>query len=200
MNKGLYIKYEVRKTENNKLVEGCFVLRPDKDEAAVEALRAYASATKNTELANDIYNWVGIGEDTGLSPDEIKQLQANHDKLYAEYEKQHELLDQYELNCIDVIIQMKNDEIKQLRARLDNSVELPCNINNKEANIVYEIIKETRYNDAYVKDIYVTHFIVTKDGVYTTSSEYVNDWIKFGEEVFATKAEAEQTLKNLEVK
>ena len=45
-------------------------------------------------------------EDTGLSPDEIKQLRT-------EYEKQHELLVQYELNCTDMIILMKNDEIKQ---------------------------------------------------------------------------------------
>lgn len=37
----------------------CFILRPAKDPAAVAALRAYAAATDNAELAVDIINWVG---------------------------------------------------------------------------------------------------------------------------------------------
>lgn len=56
---GLYGKYIVLKNEDGSLVTNCFVLRPEKDPAAVTALRAYAAATDNAELADDIINWVG---------------------------------------------------------------------------------------------------------------------------------------------
>ncbi|TLS37766.1 hypothetical protein [Pseudalkalibacillus caeni] len=55
---GLYVKYEVRKKSDGSTVTGCFVLRPDKDQAARKALKAYAAATPNRELANDIYAWL----------------------------------------------------------------------------------------------------------------------------------------------
>ena len=57
--KGLKSKYLVFKADTGERVGNCFVLRPDKDHAAVEAIRAYASATDNETLAEDIYNWVG---------------------------------------------------------------------------------------------------------------------------------------------
>ena len=60
--KGLKAKYLVFKADTGERVENCFVLRPDKDHASVEALRAYASATYNETLAKDIYNWVGKGD------------------------------------------------------------------------------------------------------------------------------------------
>ena len=56
---GLRCKYIVRKADTGEGVDGCFVLRPDRDRAAVAALRAYASATDNDVLATDILNWVG---------------------------------------------------------------------------------------------------------------------------------------------
>ena len=59
--KGLKAKYLVFKADTGEIVENCFVLRPDKDHASVEALRAYASATDNETLEKDIYNWVGKG-------------------------------------------------------------------------------------------------------------------------------------------
>lgn len=58
---GLKVKYLVFKSDTGEQIENCFVLRPDKDEAAVEALRAYAEATDNKILSEDIYNWVGKG-------------------------------------------------------------------------------------------------------------------------------------------
>lgn len=60
-HKGLKAKYLVFGAASGKEIKNCFVLRPDKDPAAVEALRAYASATDNETLAEDIYNWVGKG-------------------------------------------------------------------------------------------------------------------------------------------
>ena len=60
--KGLKAKYLVFKADTGEKVDNCFILRPDKDPVAVEAIRAYASATDNETLAEDIYNWVGKGE------------------------------------------------------------------------------------------------------------------------------------------
>ena len=60
--KGLKAKYLVFKADTGERVGNCFVLCPDKDPAAVEAIRAYARATDNETLAEDIYNWVGKGE------------------------------------------------------------------------------------------------------------------------------------------
>lgn len=59
--KGLKAKYLVFKADTGERVDNCFILRPDKDIAAVEALRAYAKVTDNETLAKDIYNWVGNG-------------------------------------------------------------------------------------------------------------------------------------------
>lgn len=55
---GLKVKYRVRKVSNGELIDGCFVLRPNKDKAAVAALYAYAEATENKVLAYDIRKWL----------------------------------------------------------------------------------------------------------------------------------------------
>lgn len=55
---GLKRKYVVLKSDSGEPVEGCFVLRPDKDKAAIAALLAYANATDNQVLAKDIRGWV----------------------------------------------------------------------------------------------------------------------------------------------
>lgn len=60
--KGIKAKYLVFKADTGERVGNCFVLCTDKDHAAVEAIRAYASAIDNETLAEDIYNWVGKGE------------------------------------------------------------------------------------------------------------------------------------------
>lgn len=56
--KGLYVKYVVKKIGSGELVENCFVLRPQKDPAARAALRSYAQATENKTLAADITRWL----------------------------------------------------------------------------------------------------------------------------------------------
>lgn len=55
---GLKRKYVVLKSDTGECVEGCFVLRPDKDPAAKAALMAYAAATQNKQLAEDILSWL----------------------------------------------------------------------------------------------------------------------------------------------
>lgn len=57
--KGLYDKYMVIKVVDGTVIENCFILRPDKDPAAVKALQAYAAATENKVLAADLFAWVG---------------------------------------------------------------------------------------------------------------------------------------------
>lgn len=56
--KGLYVKYDVKKAGTDEVVSDCFVLRPDRDPAAIDALIAYAEATENDALAKDISEWV----------------------------------------------------------------------------------------------------------------------------------------------
>jgi hypothetical protein len=57
--KGLYNKYTVINNETGKPIEGeAFILRPDKDDMALIALEAYAEATENQSLKQDIKEWV----------------------------------------------------------------------------------------------------------------------------------------------
>lgn len=55
---GLKRKYVVLKSDTGEIVENCFVLRPDKDKAAIAALLAYADAADNQVLAKDIRAWL----------------------------------------------------------------------------------------------------------------------------------------------
>lgn len=72
--KGLKRKFLVFKSDTGEMVENCFVLRPDKDPAAVAALRAYAEATDNDTLSVDIINWVGAECNDPLTLDELRQM------------------------------------------------------------------------------------------------------------------------------
>lgn len=55
---GLYGKYDVRKKSDNTEVTNCFVLRPDRDNAAAYAVLAYAYATNDKRLSKDLRDWV----------------------------------------------------------------------------------------------------------------------------------------------
>ena len=54
--KGLFDKYVVEK--DGEPVENCFVLEPENDEAAREAVYEYARATDNQKLASELRGWV----------------------------------------------------------------------------------------------------------------------------------------------
>lgn len=58
LTRGLYVKYNVTKISDGTTVNNCFVLRPELDPAALEALKAYAQATPNKMLADDLYAWI----------------------------------------------------------------------------------------------------------------------------------------------
>jgi hypothetical protein len=62
-NKGLYSKYLVFKNDGNirkTALDGCFVLRPEHDTAAYDALWTYAEAIglDNRVLADDLRKWL----------------------------------------------------------------------------------------------------------------------------------------------
>ena len=56
--RGLYGKYTVIKNETGETVDDCFVLRPNKDPAALKALQIYADFTDDKQLAEDLYKWI----------------------------------------------------------------------------------------------------------------------------------------------
>ena len=56
---GLYRKFVVLKADTGEEIQDrFFVLRPERDPAAVAALLAYSDATKNIALSADILGWV----------------------------------------------------------------------------------------------------------------------------------------------
>lgn len=55
-DRGLYGKYEVRR--DGEPVEDCFVLEPESDDAALQALRTYAQVTDDDELRDDLWQWI----------------------------------------------------------------------------------------------------------------------------------------------
>ena len=61
----------------------CFILRPVKDPAAVDSLRAYAATTDNAELAADIINWVGAEPNEPLTQDDLDSM--DYDKVWIDY-------------------------------------------------------------------------------------------------------------------
>ncbi len=56
--KEIYSKYIVTHTDGRPDGDDCFVLRPDKDPAAVMALQVYAMFTDNAQLSHDITEWL----------------------------------------------------------------------------------------------------------------------------------------------
>jgi len=57
--RGFYLKYQVRHADGSELSPGMvFVLRPDRDPAAWDALKVYAFSTKNQALAGDLLEWL----------------------------------------------------------------------------------------------------------------------------------------------
>lgn len=75
-NNGLYEKFFVVKRVDGTTITDCFVLVPEKDPAAVVAMQAYAAATPNKALADDLYRWVGKPMQTPLSYEKIQDSEV----------------------------------------------------------------------------------------------------------------------------
>ena len=60
----LKTKFIVYRAYTGERVNDCFVLRPEKDPAAVAAIRAYANATDNNVLRHDLLMWIGGHDET----------------------------------------------------------------------------------------------------------------------------------------
>ena len=104
--KGLKAKYLVFKADTGERVDNCFILRPDKDPAAVEALRAYAKVTDNETLAKDIYNWVGNGVT-------VQEWVSVKDRLPTIYDADAD-------NCVLAIHKASNKRYYHWRSVADN--------------------------------------------------------------------------------
>lgn len=65
-DKGLYDKYEVTRHDGSE-VTGAFVLRPEHDPAAYEAMKVYAEQCKDDypKLADDLWTWMEKIADNG---------------------------------------------------------------------------------------------------------------------------------------
>ncbi len=62
--RGLYAKYQV--LHNGKFVTDCFVLRPENDQIAREAIAHYATRTPNRTLASHLWEWLYRLERIGI--------------------------------------------------------------------------------------------------------------------------------------
>lgn len=82
-NKGLYGKYEVRK--NGEPVEDCFVLDPESDPAARVALSAYADATDDDSLAEDLREWLAQFDESAEFSGWYVLTDADGDPIPGEY-------------------------------------------------------------------------------------------------------------------
>ena len=76
MERGLYLKYHITKAGTDEELSGpSFVLRPDRDPAAMAALYRYAAVTENRALADDIERWL----------DGMPEPEDEQDRRYREY-------------------------------------------------------------------------------------------------------------------
>jgi hypothetical protein len=66
MPEGLYDKYKVLK--DGEPQESSFVLKPENDEAALEALRTYANETDDRELRSNLRGWIMAIEESVNEP------------------------------------------------------------------------------------------------------------------------------------
>lgn len=73
-DEGLMAKYIVHKAKTGETVNNCFVLCPDRDAAAVAAIRAYAAVTKNRTLAADLIQWVGPEPNDPLTLERLREM------------------------------------------------------------------------------------------------------------------------------
>lgn len=82
--KGLYGKYIVRKRSDNSIVTNCFVLRPDRDDAAIAAMLAYADATSDSQLAQELREWAEYEQGVKPPVTNADHIRAMSDEKLAE--------------------------------------------------------------------------------------------------------------------
>lgn len=83
--KGLYGKYIVRKRSDNSIVTNCFVLRPDRDDAAIAAMLAYANTTDDELLAQELREWAEYEQGVKPPVTNADHIRAMSDEELAEF-------------------------------------------------------------------------------------------------------------------
>lgn len=82
---GLYSKYEVKKRSDGTPVENCFVLRPDRDDAAIAAMLAYADVTSDEQLAQELRRWAEFERRVNPRATNADRIRAMSDEELAIY-------------------------------------------------------------------------------------------------------------------
>lgn len=87
MGNGIHGKYIIKKADGSRIdPEACyFILRLDTDEAAQAAARAYAEATENEELSDDLLNCL----------DELQKPPCGCREAWCEHESTHSAVWRY---------------------------------------------------------------------------------------------------------
>lgn len=84
--KGLFCKYHITHEDGTALSPGLlFVLRPDRDPAAWDALRAYAISTHNVRLSGDLWKWLEENPRPGTALCETCGKQATWEFWYRDH-------------------------------------------------------------------------------------------------------------------
>ena len=171
--RGLYSKYKVTKADGTPLDGDCFVLRPDRDEAAIRALEAYADATNNENLAADIREWLQtprrprLTEEAQEKEDHIIRLErmrsqkdqwANGKHAHwletpADHAKDRDALDAA-IKALTGKSRLTEEQVKRLRALI--ALEAMYLAKNKDGSVGAFVNKPTKNalywntNDSYV--------------------------------------------------
>lgn len=89
-NRGLYNKYRVAKADGSPCEDYKFVLSPEKSEADRKALQAFADATSNMKLRDDIYMYLehlnhrwGLVSKAEKLEEVIKEGKIHEDSYFA---------------------------------------------------------------------------------------------------------------------
>lgn len=169
--KGLYGKYIILKADTNKKIDGdAFVLRPDRDPAAIAALRAYARATNNKALADDIIAWIGENHEVASEAQSYREADGcptETDVLRREWRKQNADLESVLSELYDLTMETENPKPLTLDELM-----------NMDAELVY--VPETdHYYSAWGRVNAAEKRVLANGGGYYPFESYSEWWIAY---------------------
>lgn len=107
-DRGLYCKYHITHADGTPLSPGfLFVLRPDRDPAAWDALRAYALSTRNVDLGGDLMQWLDENPRPGTLLCQVCGVKATWEFWYIDHRAERQRF------CDEHIGEMVNNAVKR---------------------------------------------------------------------------------------
>ena len=118
---GLYCKYHITHTDGTELSPGfLFVLRPDRDPAAWDALRAYALATYDVDLGSDLMQWLDENPRPGTLLCQVCRAKATWEFWYIDHQAERQRF------CDEHIGDVVNSATKRYEhSRIEEPPEFP---------------------------------------------------------------------------